>query len=127
MGLQLIQAWHTALNTGDVDQLVALVDPNVEIVGPRGTVSGAQVVREWFGRANVRFTPKTYFGRGDTFVVEALGEWISPETSEVTGSQMASTVFIIHNSLITYIARYDALDTALQNANLAQSDVINTA
>jgi hypothetical protein len=122
--VNLVQQWHTSLNEGAVDAMVALVDEAVEIVGPRGITQGADVVREWFGRANVRLIPLQYFHRGDTIVVEECGEWLSLETGEITGSQVVTTVFVVHNNLITRIARYDTLQTALTEGGLSETDKI---
>ena len=123
--LDIVRKWHAALNEGNVDELVMLVQPDVEIEGPRGVTSGVDVVREWFGRANVRMQPLRYFQRGDVVVVEQLGEWLSPETREVTSSQPVSTLFTVSNGLISRIARYDTLVTALEKAQLSESDIVS--
>jgi ketosteroid isomerase-like protein len=123
--LDIVNTWHTALNTGDVDQLVALVDDEVEVGGARGSMRGAQVVREWFGRANVRLYPLRSFQHENRVVVEERGEWQSPDTGEVTGTQTVATHFIVDNrNHITRIMRYDDLVTALQEAGLSEIDEI---
>jgi hypothetical protein len=35
----VVRAWHEAVNQGDVDALVALSDDDIEVGGPRGSVS----------------------------------------------------------------------------------------
>ena len=122
--LDIVQQWHSALNTGAVDAMVALVHEAVEIGGPRGTTSGADVVREWFGRANVRLHPLQFFARDNIVVVEENGEWLAPETGEVTGQQIIATVFQVRGGLITRLARYDDLETALRAGNLSRTDVV---
>ena len=52
--LHIVRQWHDALNQGEIEKLVSLVHPDVVVGGPRGSTSGAHVMREWFGRANVR-------------------------------------------------------------------------
>jgi hypothetical protein len=44
--LRVVEAWHEALNGGEVDRLVDLSHPEVEVGGPRGTGRGAQLLRE---------------------------------------------------------------------------------
>jgi hypothetical protein len=34
--VRVVEAWHAALNEGDVDRLVGLSHPDVEVGGPRG-------------------------------------------------------------------------------------------
>ena len=55
--IQTVIAWHEALNSGDVERLIALSHPEVEVGGPRGSAQGAQILREWVDRANIRWYP----------------------------------------------------------------------
>lgn len=120
--LKIVKAWHDALNSGQVEQMVEMVSQDVEVGGPRGKTQGAGVVREWFGRANVRLLPRRAFHRGNTVVVEEQGEWISPETGQVTGSQVVATVFKVADGRISSILRYDSLETALREGGLEAAD-----
>ena len=119
---EIVRAWHNALNTGDLEKMMSLIHTEVVVGGPRGTASGAALVREWFGRANVRLYPLTYFANGQNVVVEENGEWIDPTTGEITGHQRVSTHFEVKEGLITRIARYDQLETALSEAGLTISN-----
>ncbi len=121
----VVQQWHAALNTAQVDEMMTYVHPQVEIGGPRGTTRGAQVVREWFGRANLRLLPQRWFGLGDQIVVEEMGEWRSPETDQITGSQIVATVFRVDDDgLITRIVRHDNLLAALEDVCLTLEDEV---
>jgi hypothetical protein len=120
--ITLVRQSHTSLNEGAVDAMVALVHDAVEIGGPRGVTQGAAIVRDWFGRANVRLIPLQFFHRGDTVVVEERGEWLSPDTGEITNSQVVATVFLVRDNLITRIARYDNLQITLTESSLTESD-----
>ena len=52
--IQTVIAWHDALNNGDVDRLVALSHPDVEVGGPRGSAHGAQTCATgWIARTFV--------------------------------------------------------------------------
>jgi hypothetical protein len=124
--LAIVIAWHTALNTSEVDRLVALVTPDVEIGGPRGSARGAQIVREWFGRANVQLHPLRAFQRDDQVVIEERGEWHAP-TGEITGTQTVATHFVLSDNLISLIMRYDDLATALNAAGLSDVDEVSAA
>ncbi len=93
--VHVVEAWHAALNEGDVDRLVGLSHPDVEIGGPRGVGRGVQLLREWVDRANVRLDPRRVFRRGSTVVVEQAGQWRSAETGEVIGSQTVASVFAV--------------------------------
>ncbi|MCI0440419.1 MAG: nuclear transport factor 2 family protein [Chloroflexi bacterium] len=117
MELDIVRKWHAALNGGDVDELVTLVQGDVEVGGPRGASRGAQVVREWFGRANVRLNPTRFFCRKNTIIVEARGEWLS-EGGRAAGAQDVATVFVVKDGLISRIVRYDDLESAFRETGL---------
>jgi ketosteroid isomerase-like protein len=116
--IQTVAAWHEALNSGDAQRLVALSHPDVEMGGPRGTVHGAQTLREWFGRANVHLEPGRIFHEADTVVVEQEAAWTSAGSS--TGQTVAS-VFVVRDGLVTSVVRYPGLAEALLAADLDES------
>jgi SnoaL-like protein len=91
--VHVVQAWHEALNEGDVDRLVGLSHPGVEVGGPCGSGQGVRLLRECVDRANVRLESQHLFRRGDTVVVEQSGHWRSTASGEVIGSQTVTTVF----------------------------------
>lgn len=76
--LRVVEAWHKALNDGAVDRLVELSHPEIEIGGPRGTGQGAQLLREWVDRANIRLKLRRIFHHADTVVVEQWAGGVSP-------------------------------------------------
>jgi hypothetical protein len=123
--LSVVEQWHTALNAAQVERMISLVHPQVEIGGPRGSTRGAQVLRQWLGRANIRLLPQRWFGEGNQIVVEELGEWRSPETGQITGSQIVATAFgVSEDGLITRIVRHDALEAALEDLCLTFEDEV---
>jgi hypothetical protein len=123
--LAVVEKWHNALNSGQVDELDALAHPQVEIGGPRGSAFGAQVLREWVGRANVRLLPRRWFANGNDVVVEEVGEWRSSQTGGIASSQVVASIFSVNeDGLITRIFRYDALPAALEDGCLTMEDEI---
>src|SRR5215212_5823253 len=117
----VVEAWHEALNASDVDHLVALSHPDVEVGGPRGTGRGAQLLREWVDRANVRLDPWRVFHQADTVVVEQEAEWNSADTGQVTGGQCLASVFVVRDDQILRVVRYPDLADALRAVNLDES------
>ena len=112
-----VLAWHAALNAGDVDRLVSLSSDDVEVGGPRGTGSGAQLLRDWVARASIRLWPERVFHRADTVVVQQLAVWTSAETAQVVAS-----VFLVRDGQVVRVARHPDLAEALGASGLDTSD-----
>ncbi len=119
-----IDTWHRLLNNGDIERLVALIDHDVEIGGPRGVSTGVQVFRDWFGRAGIQLIPLRYFHKGNVVVAEEEGVWQSPDDGRETGRQVVSSLFTLENGLITGIKRFDTLSAALREAGLDEADTV---
>lgn len=123
-GLRVVEAWHGALNAGDVGRLVSLSHPEVEMAGPRGSVRGREVLRDWVGRANITLEPGRRFGRGRIVVVEEAATWRDAGSGEKTGGATVATIFTLEDGLVASIARHDDLDSALTEAGLDAEDEI---
>jgi ketosteroid isomerase-like protein len=119
--VQIVKAWHEALNDGDVDRLVTLSCPDIEVGGPRGSGHGVQLLREWVDRAGIYLEPQRIFHRADTVVVEQKAQWRSADTGQVTGSQIVGSVFVVRNGRIVRVMRYPDLANALHAGNLYES------
>jgi ketosteroid isomerase-like protein len=116
--VQTVAAWHEALNYGDVERLVTLSHPNVEVGGPRGSGHGAQILREWVDRANVRLEPGRMFCEANAVIVEQEAEWQSTEPDD---RQTVASVFLVHEGLVTSVVRYPDLASALRAAKFDET------
>lgn len=122
--LALVQAWQDAANRQSSDRLVELSAPDIEVVGPRGSGHGYQLLRDWLGRAGLHLTTLRAFARDNVVVVAQHGVWRSIETGEVTGERDLASRFRIDGQHVVQFARYDNLDVALDEAGLHYSDEI---
>ena len=119
--LTIVQAWQEAANAQNVERLLELSDPNIEVVGPRGSGFGHQLLRDWIARAGLTLKTLRAFVRGDTVVVEQHGVWHSLDTGEVTGEKRLASVFRVDDRYVVRFARYDSLNAVLEAAGLDQS------
>lgn len=118
----VVYAWQDAANRQDVEQLVALSDANIEIVGPRRSGFGQQLLRDWLARAGLTIETQRTFARENVVVVAQHGVWRSVETGEVTGEADLASRFRVEQGRVVQFARYDRLDTALTEASLSEAD-----
>ena len=122
--LALIQAWQDAANRQDGDRLVELSAPDIEVVGPRGSGHGYQLLKDWLGRAGLHLITLRAFTHDNVVVIAQHGVWRSAETGEVTGERDLASRFRIDGQRVVQYARYDNLDVALVEAGLHYSDEI---
>lgn len=115
-------AWQDAANRGDVDRLLELSAPEIEVVGPRGSGYGHQLLRDWLARAGLRLETIRVFADGNTVVVAQHGVWRSVDTGEVKGERSGASSFRVEGRRVARIERYDSLDAALDGAGISYSD-----
>lgn len=120
----IVQAWQDAANSQNIDRLIELSAPTIEIVGPRGSGHGHQLLRDWLGRAGLHLTTLRAFVRDNIVVLAQHGVWRSVETGEVAGERTVASRFHVDGQRIVQFARYDNLDIALDEAGLHNSDEI---
>jgi hypothetical protein len=120
----LVRAWQEAANRQESDRLVELSTPDIEIVGPRGSARGHQVLRDWLGRAGLTLTTRRVFARGTAVVIAQHGVWRSAETGDVIGESDLATAFQVDGQHIARVGRFDDLAAALTAAGLGEADEI---
>jgi len=119
--IETVLAWHVALNASDVDGLLALSAADVEVGGPRGSGSGAHLLRDWVARAGVRMQPGRIFRRDGSVVVEEAAQWRSDDGS-MTASQGVACVFGVRAGHVASVVRYPDVAAALAAGGLEASD-----
>lgn len=120
----VVRAWQDAANRQDVDRLLELSDPNIEIVGPRGPGYGRELLRDWLGRAGLTLETRQTFARDGVVVVRQQGVWRSVENGEELGVAELASRFRVEGGRVAQYARYDSLDVALAAAGLNTADEI---
>lgn len=120
--IAVVQAWQEAANRQDIDRLLALSDPHIEVVGPRGAGYGHQLLRDWIARAGILLTTHRTFARGNVVVLAQHGVWRSVETHTVPGDADLASCFRVDGQRVMQFVRYDDLDSALAAAGLTDAD-----
>ncbi len=115
--VELVLAWHAALNASDLDRLLALSATDVEVGGPRGSGRGSDLLRDWAVRAGVRMEPGRVVDGDGVVVVEQSALWKSADGA-LTEPQTIATLFRVLDGRVSSVIRYDGLASALQAAGL---------
>jgi hypothetical protein len=69
--LGVVEAWLDAVDRADATAAMALCAPDLEVVGPRGSVRGREVLGPWMARAGFTARRLRWFcGAGGAVVVE---------------------------------------------------------
>lgn len=125
---QIVDDWHSYLNTRDLDALTVLLATDVEMSGPRGSARGNDLVREWVERSGIRLDPRRTYQRGDAVVVEQAAHWPDPDDEQVreslTEPRTVFTAFQVEQGRISRILRFDALAPALEVSGLTEQDLV---
>lgn len=125
--LAVALAWQEAVNDRQVERLVELSDPDIELVGPRGAGRGRQLLRDWLGRAQARFVARRSFARDNIVVIAQRGVWRDPATGAPAGDADLASAFRVAGGRVARFARYDDLDAALAATGLTAADEVPAA
>lgn len=120
----IVRRWLDAANRQDVETLLALSDPDIEIVGPRGSARGHQFLRDWLARAGLNLETRRAFARGDSIVLAQRGVWRAPESGAIVGEADVASVFRVSGGRVVRYARHDELAVALRDAAMDESDEV---
>lgn len=115
--VEVVLAWHAALNAGDTDRLVALSTADVEVGGPRGAGRGAELLREWVERARIQLEPVRWRARAEHVVVEQNASWQTSE-AETTEPQTLASAFRVEGGKVASVVRYADFESAVESARL---------
>lgn len=119
--IEIVSAWHEAVNAGDTERLAELVSDDVEISGPRGIARGRHVLTDWVERTHIRMEPAAWYLRGETVIVCEHATW--PGEDGTPGDpQSVASVFIVHDNQIASIARYSDQVAAFAASGLGETD-----
>ena len=117
-------AWQEAANNQDVERLLGLSAPQIEIVGPRGSGHGHQLLREWIARAGIRLTTQRVFAHSDSVVVAQKATWHDATTGAAVGEAEVASRFRVADCRVALVARHDDLAAALAEAGLAEANMV---
>ena len=124
--LEVVRAWHEAVNCGDADALVASSNDEIEVGGPRGSARGHAILRDWLDRAGIQLEPRRWFASPTELVVEQAATWRGPD-GIVSDPQLIASSFTVEDGKVMRTIRYGSLEEALAATGLALTDEVLSA
>ncbi len=124
--LAVVEAWLDAVDRADPAAATALCAPDLEVVGPRGSIRGREVLGPWMARAGFSARPLRWFcGAGGAVVVEQDATWADPATGTERGRAVVASRFPVADGVLTGYQRHDdGLAAALAAAGLDETDEV---
>jgi ketosteroid isomerase-like protein len=114
-----VLAWHDALNSADIDTLLALSSDDIEVGDAHGASQGHAALRKWA----TGHPPKAEVGK--MFVHDGVVVVEQKITgSGDSGSSMASAFRVVHDK-VTSVFRHDDLAAALAATELTDADSVD--
>jgi ketosteroid isomerase-like protein len=114
-----VLAWHDALNTGDLDTLVALSSDDIDVGDSHGAVQGHEALREWASKSGITAEPGRMYVHDGVVVVEQQVRYAS-KPDEVT--TMASAFRVVRDH-VTSVFRHHNVASALAATDLTEEDL----
>jgi ketosteroid isomerase-like protein len=124
--LEVVRAWHEAVNQGDADALVALCDDDIEVSGPRGSARGHAILRDWLERAGIQIEPRRWFASPADLAVEQVAIWHGPDGA-ASDPQIIASSFTVADGRVMRTVRYGSLEEALAATGLTLADEVLSA
>lgn len=114
----VVSRWHDAVNRSDLELLAEQLQPDVAIVGPRGSAHGVDMVLAWASRAGITLQPTAWYAAGDEMVVGQEARWRDAASGQLGEPFQIGTRFRLRAGLIAHIERHMELSEALAAAGL---------
>jgi SnoaL-like domain len=116
-----VLAWHDALNSADLDTLVALSSHDIDIGDVHGAVQGHQALRKWAASLDTTAELGRMFVRDGVVVVEE--KITSREDSGAVTT--AASAFRVVRDHVTAVFRHEDLSAALAATELTEADAVD--
>lgn len=109
--LQIVSDWIEAVNRRDLPALLALSQPEIEIIGPRGKAIGHAVLSDWLARAGLSFETRRIWREADRIFAEQHGVW-APGFEGPAGEADFVSVFRLSQGKVSEYERRSAKASA---------------
>lgn len=126
--VDVVREYTNAFATRDVERMIALADPEIEIVTPRGTGRGHQEIRDFMERQTYGVSMHSelvrVLHRGETVVTEERVELRYVETGERAEAFTVASVYVVRDGRVVRLAPQSDFEAAVREAGLTGADEV---
>jgi SnoaL-like domain len=115
-----VLAWHDALDSSDIETLVALSSDDIDFGDARGAAQGHQALRRWAASLETTSELGRMYVHDGVVVVE---QKISTPDDPDAVTTAASTFRVVHDH-VTAVFRHEDLASALAATELTEADLV---
>jgi len=115
-----VLAWHDALNSSDLDTLVALSSDDIDIGDAHGGAQGHRALRRWAASLNATAELGRMYVHDGIVVVEQ-----EIRRADVPGDVTNASAFRVVRDHVTSVFRHDDLASALEATDLTEKDLVS--
>ncbi len=115
-----VLAWHDALDSSDIETLVALSSDDIDFGDARGAAQGHQALRRWAASLEATSELGRMYVHDGVVVVEQKISTPDDPDAVTTG---ASAFRVVHDH-VTAVFRHEDLASALEATDLTEDDLV---
>ncbi|TWT24858.1 nuclear transport factor 2 family protein [Planomicrobium sp. CPCC 101110] len=114
--IETADVWVEKVNAQDVEGVLEVSDPNIELIGPRGAGFGHDLLVQWMENTGVNLHTITRYAAGQRVVYEQEAVWENQD-----GHVIVYTFMEIRDGKVTRLERFDNIDDAFSTSGLNEN------
>ena len=117
--IKIADQWTRKVNERDIKGVLEVSDPHIELVGPRGTAEGHDILEQWIKESGIKMETKGHYAKGNEVICVQKATW-----ENQNGHVTIYTFMEIKNGKVHRLGRYDTLDDAFGQCQLSEEDKV---
>lgn len=117
--IETADIWVDKVNAQDVEGVLKVSDPNIELVGPRGAGFGHDLLVQWMGDTGVKLHTITRYANGHCVVYEQEAVWENQD-----GHVIVYTFMEVKENKVLRLERFDNIDDAFSTSGLNEENKV---
>lgn len=118
-GRSIAKQWTSNVNKKDIQAVLNISDPHIELAGPRGAAEGHDMLRKWIEESGIYLQTQNVYAKDNQVILTQKATW-----ENQSGHVTIYTFMEIRNGKIYRLGRFDTLDDAFGQCQLSEEDQV---